>query len=210
MPPYDAAHSLARQALRVRGDACAPLPPLLALTDPERTPDLRALAAGLPPGSALVYRHFGAAERMEMAAELIALCRPRDIPVLVSADPVLARETGADGVHWPERCLPQAAAARVRGDIRLFTAAAHSLRAAQQAREAGIDAVLVSPVFPSRSPSAQRPVGHLAASAMARQAGLPVYALGGVNSHTAGRLAGLGFSGIACVGALRSAAPTRT
>lgn len=209
-PPYDAMAGLARQALRVRGATWSPLPALLALTDPARTPDPLAVANSLLPGSALVYRHFGAPDREQVARDLGALCRRRQVLFLVSADPDLARKSGADGIHWPERCLPQAGAARARGDRRLYTAAAHGLRAARKARAAGVDAVLFSPVFPSASPSAGPARGHHAAAALARQAGLPVYALGGVNARTASRLAGLGLAGIACVGAIRSAGPTRT
>ena len=204
---------MARQALRVRETGTAaqtPLSPLLALSDPDRTPDLAALVETLPTGCGLIYRHFGAADRMAVTIALDAACRARGIRLLVSADPDLARLGGVDGIHWPEKWLHRAAAARARGDGRFFTASAHSARAVCRARQAGIDAVLFSPVFPSRSPSAGRPTGVFPAAATARSTGMPVYALGGVNMRTAKRLEGLGFSGIACVGAIRSAAPTRT
>lgn len=187
-----------------------PLPPLLALSDPDRTPDLAGLIETLPPGSGLVYRHFGAPERLDLARALAGACHARGIALLVSADPVLARLETVDGIHWPEKWLHQAAAARARGDRRPFSAAAHNPRAVWRARRAGIDAVLFSPVFPSLSPSAGRAKGVFPAAATARAAGMPVYALGGVNTRTARRLEGLGFSGIACVGAIRSAGPTRT
>jgi thiamine-phosphate pyrophosphorylase len=212
-PPYDAAQALARQALRVRGSdpaACPSLPPLLALSDPARTPDLAGLVEALPPGSGLVYRHFGAPDRADLARALSGACQARGIMLLVSADPDLDRLDTVDGIHWPETWLHHAAAARARGDRRLFTAAAHSPRAVWRARQAGIDAVLLSPVFPSRSPSAGRAKGVFAAAAVTRTAGMPVYALGGVDIRSSRRLEGLGFSGIACVGAIRSAGPTRT
>ena len=186
------------------------LPALLALTDPVRTPDPEAVAAAVPRGSAVIYRHFGAPDRLEMAVRLAAICHARDNWLLVSGDPDLARRAGADGVHWPERQIAEAATCRARGDAGLFTAAAHSWRALARARNAGIDAALLSAVFPSSSPSAGRPLGIWTAAAMARATDLPVYALGGVNQRTANRLTGLGFSGIACVGAIRSAEPTRT
>lgn len=205
---------MARLALRVRGAVASSrartLPPLLVLSDPERTPDLMALAATLPAGSGLVYRHFGAADRFETGAALSAIAQANGIVFLVSGDPVLAANCGADGIHWPERDLPVAARLRARGDTRLFTAAAHCARALHRARMAGVDAALVSPVFPSDSPSATHPKGKWAAHALVRAAGMPVYALGGVNTRTAPRLVDLGFAGIACVGAIRSAARTRT
>jgi thiamine-phosphate pyrophosphorylase len=210
MPPYDAPAGLARQALAVQGPRGTGLPALLAMTDPARMPDPEAFAAAVPGGSAVIYRHFGAADRLEIAERLAAVCRERGNWLLVSGDPDLARRAGADGVHWPERQIAEAAACRARGNPGFFTAAAHSRRALARARAAGIDAALLSAVFPSQSPSAGRPLGVWAAAAMAQTIDLPVYALGGVNRRTAKRLTGLGFSGIACVGAIRSAGPTRT
>lgn len=210
MPPYDAPAGLARQALAVQGPRGTGLPALLALTDPARTPDPEAFAAAVPGGSAVIYRHFGAPDRLETAERLAAICHAQGNWLLVSGDPDLARRAGADGVHWPERQIAEAAACRARGNTGFFTAAAHSWRALARAGDAGIDAALLSAVFPSQSPSAGRPLGGWAAAAMARATVLPVYALGGVNHRTAKRLTGLGFSGIACVGAIRSAGPTRT
>ena len=157
MPPYDAPAGLARQALAVQGVRGTGLPALLALTDPVRTPDPEAFAAAVPVGSAVIYRHFGAPDRLEMAVRLAAICHARGNWLLVSGDPVLARRAGADGVHWPERQIAEAAARRARGDADLFTAAAHSWRALARARHAGVDAALLSAVFPSSSPSAGRP-----------------------------------------------------
>jgi thiamine-phosphate pyrophosphorylase len=57
-------------------------------------------------------------------------------------------------------------------------------------------------VFASASPSAGRPLGALGFAALARGAGLPVYALGGVNAATARLLARSGAAGLAAVEAL--------
>jgi thiamine-phosphate pyrophosphorylase len=70
------------------------------------------------------------------------------------------------------------------------------------AARVGLDAVLVSPVFESRSLSAGRALGPLRFARMARGARLPVYALGGVTARTARRLAGTGASGVAAVEAM--------
>jgi len=49
----------------------------------------------------------------------------------------------------------------------------------------GVDAVFLSPVFESASPSAGKPIGALVFRGTARGAPLPVYALGGINARTA-------------------------
>jgi thiamine-phosphate pyrophosphorylase len=173
------------------------LPPLFFLTDPERTPDPAAIARRLPAGAGLIYRHFGAATRVETAGALAALCRARGLILLIGADPALAAEVGADGVHWPERLAP----GRRPAWGRIHTAAAHSGPALAWAANAGLDGALLSPVFVSRSASAGRPLGLQRAARLAQGAGLPVFALGGVNARTARRLTGLGFAGLAAVGA---------
>jgi thiamine-phosphate pyrophosphorylase len=199
--PYDGLHDLARQAVAVRGHAPSPLPSFWAMTDPDRTPDIIGLAKRLPAGSGLIYRHFGAQDRHETAACLVDIAAERGILILIGNDPELARITGADGVHWSERSIGQLHHRRARGDLRVFTAAAHSPAALRRAAAAGADAVFYSPVFASLSPSAGRPKGHLAASALARSTQTQIIALGGVNNRSAKRLKGLGFFGIASVGA---------
>ena len=200
--PYDAQLALARLAGRVRGPMELDLPALFALTDPGRTPDLFRLAQSLPPGSGLIYRHFGAPDRFDHGLELADIARESGLYLLVSADPDLADRIGADGVHWPERFLCKAWSRRMRGDRRTFTASAHSSAAVLRAKRAGIDAVFHSTVFGSESSSAGRAHGPYAAAAAARAAQIPVYPLGGVNTRSGRRLVGLGFAGFGCVGAV--------
>jgi len=180
------------------------------MTDPLRQADPVALAQTLPPGSGLIYRHFGDPHRERLANLARAVTDRRGLMFLIAADPDLARICGADGVHWPERDLHLAARARARGDHRPFTAAAHSPMALRRANAAGVDAALVSTVFPSASPSAGRPIGPISLSRWIAETDLPVYALGGVNARTIKRLVGLGVSGVAVIGAIKSAGQTRT
>src|SRR6185436_11640397 len=131
---------------------------------------------------------------------LAALARRRGLVFLVGADARLAAALRASGVHLPERLARQARRIRRRGWI--VTAAAHSLPALIAARRAGADAAVLSPVFASRSASAGRPLGPVRFAALTRAAGLPVYALGGIDARTARRLAGA--VGLAAVEALRT------
>lgn len=158
-----------------------------------------ALARVLPRGSGLVYRSFGAGDAGAIAAVLRAIASRRGLVLLVGADRKLAAACRADGVHLPERLARNARAiARARPGW-IVTAAAHGLPAARRALAAGAQAVVVSPVFPSRSPSAGTPLGPLRLAAIARAAGGPVYALGGVNGRTAARLLTGPAAGLAAV-----------
>ncbi|HEX5379266.1 MAG TPA: thiamine phosphate synthase [Phenylobacterium sp.] len=168
-------------------------------TDPARTPDVEALARRLPRGAALVYRAFGAPDAEATARRLRAIARRRGLKLLIGADAGLAARIGADGVHLPERLAHQAPRLARRGW--LVTAAAHSVRAA---RARGVDAVVVSAVFPSASASAGRPLGPVKLASVVRAAGRPVYALGGVTDKTARRLLPTGVIGVAGVDAFRT------
>ncbi len=84
----------------------------------------------------------------------------------------------------------------------ILTGAAHDARALKRAQRAGLDAALMSPVFSSRSPSAHGQLGAVRFASLARGAGLPVYALGGVNGRTAPRLLSTGAAGLAAVDGL--------
>lgn len=190
---YDAADRLARLAMRLDGPR-GHLPALFALTDPDRTPDPLALARALPPGTGLILRTFGQAALEALAGDLAGIARAKGLVFLVAADPALAARCGADGVHWPERMLAQAARAR----FPIMTASAHGPGAIRRA--AGlVDAVLVSTAFASVSSSAGRPMGPFRLAAAARGARVPVYALGGITAQTLPRLNGLGISGAAAV-----------
>lgn len=172
-----------------------PLPALLYFTDPLRTPDPEAIAARLPRGSAIVYRAFGAVDAEAVALRLKAIARRRGLKLLIGADEALAARVGADGVHLPERLASRAARIRARHPTWVITAAAHSARAAR----AKVDAVVVSAIFPSGSPSAGKPLGPIRLAQLVRLARSPVYALGGVNAATAARLLATGVVGIAGV-----------
>jgi thiamine-phosphate pyrophosphorylase len=185
--------------LNARAGPVNPLAPLFFVTDPDRTPDPTAIAARLPAGAGIIYRAFGAADRLETARALAAIARVRGLILLVGADADLARACGADGVHLPESDLARATALRRAHPGWRLTGAAHGAEALAAAARAGLDAALVSPVFPSASPSAKTVLGVAGFAALARGAALPVYALGGVTASTARNLIDTGAAGLAAV-----------
>lgn len=189
---------LAAEARRLNLEAGAPsLPSLYFLTDPERTPDPCAAAARLPGGTAVIYRHFGAPDRVVTARRLARLCARRGLILLISADPALAARVGAHGVHWPENRLP-----RGKSSPGLVTVSAHGAEGVAAAARFGADACILSPVFPTVSAAQRPPLGLFGASRLARNAGVPVIALGGISSQNAHRLRARGFAGLGAVEAL--------
>ena len=174
---------------------------LLFVTDPARTPDPVAVAEILPPGSAVIYRAFGHPGALAVARELAAVARRRRLLLLIGADEGLAVGCGAGGLHLPERGVHRAPRLRARHPRWVFTAAAHSGLALRRAAAAGVDGVLLSSVFASRSASDHVVLGPVRFARLTRLVETPVIALGGVTGGNAARLVAAGAAGLAAVDA---------
>ena len=177
---------------------------MLFVTDPERTPDPAAIAERLPRGAGIVFRAFGAHDALEQGQRLAEVARRRGLVLIIGADERLAALSGAHGLHLPERLAPALPRMRARHPRWIITAAAHSPAAVRRAARLGADAVLLSTVFESRSPSAGRPIGPVRLAAIVRSAPVPIYALGGVDMKNARRLGASGVVGIAAVDAFKT------
>lgn len=149
-----------------------------------------------------MFRWFGGSDAFDTGHALARVCRTRGLTLLVGADAGLAVRLRADGVHLPERLAGRRGRVNALRGRFLVTAAAHSLPAALRARRSGVQALVVSPVFESDSPSAGRPMGPRALATLIRWAAAPVYALGGVDASNVRRLGMTGAVGIAAVKAL--------
>ena len=175
------------------------VPPLLLLSDSERTPDLDALADRMPAGSGLIYRARPGEHDLEQARRLRAITASRDVILLVGADAGLAEAVGADGIHLPRGSTDAPGLRRARPSW-IITQAAPKTGVWPDGR--GVDAYLLSSVFGSDSPSAGTPLGVAAFSSRVARAPRPVFALGGVTAETAPALTGSGAAGIASIGGL--------
>ena len=200
---WEVASGLARAAAEVSRPR-RPLPPLLFFTDPERTPRPWETATALPPGSAVIFRHFGSADAALTARRLRDATGVAGVRLLIGLDTALAKSVEADGVHLPERALGQAKGLRAEYPDWLLTGAAHSANALALASV--LDATVLSPVFPAGGASATRPeLGVERFAQLVRSAPCPVYALGGIHAGNARELIGSGACGLAGVEAIRAA-----
>lgn len=193
---------LARVAKTLAHARRSSLPALALMTDDDRLADPREAVLALPRGSLVVLRAREKERRSALAAKLIRLARQRDLKWIVADDPELAVRAGAHGAHFAESKMALAASWRLRRPGWLITCAAHSFDACLRAKRAAVDAVLLSPVFPTGSHPGRPALGSLRARSIARESALPVYALGGVNERTARQLAGGDFAGLAAISGL--------
>jgi thiamine-phosphate pyrophosphorylase len=188
-------------------------------TDANRLADPIAAVAQLPrvwtrgaAAFAVIVREADASKRAELAAKLAPVCRVRHILLLIANDPALASRVRADGVHFSEAAIARraigAGAIRSVRKSGVVTAAAHSYPALLRANHRGVDAALLSPVFPTLSHPGARPIGALRFAAFVhglrrRGGGIGVMALGGVTARNAERLVRAGATGLATIGALK-------
>ncbi|MFT8244035.1 thiamine phosphate synthase [Roseomonas sp. BN140053] len=178
------------------------MPRLWLLSDPHRLPDPRGAARTLPRGSAVLARDVPPA----VLRSLARLCRQRGLRLLVSGDGRAALAAGA-GLHLPDRrrtagLLPFLLHRRHAGAAPpLLSVAAHGRAGLARARRLGADSVLLSPAFPTASHPGAPALGPLRWAALARRAGCPAVALGGITGRSARRLP-IRAAGLAAITAL--------
>lgn len=175
------------------------LHPLVLMSDPARTPDLLELAAYMPARSAIIYRHFG---KPGLERRLRTITEGRGVQLLIGNDPQLAIDCGADGVHFPRTTSAQTLLRwrEVRPDWIISAAAAKD--GPDQRPLDTLDALFVSSVFHSSSPSAGTPIGVDALQSLTTACPCPVFALGGITGETVHQLHGMGIAGIAAISGL--------
>ena len=177
------------------------LPPALAITPADAGVEtLRAgLEASLAGGTTLLQLRAPALDAVAyraLAVHAIERCRFAGATLLLNADPALARELGADGLHLNrsrlaacrERPLPRAA---------WLSASVHDLPELEQALAIDVDVLLVGPVLATASHPDATPLGWDATGALVRRAGRPCYALGGLGRGDLARARAIGAHGVA-------------
>ena len=141
------------------------------------------------------------------ASRLRLVTRANGAKLVVNGNVKLARDIGADGVHLGKGAGSVARAREILPRA-WVSVSAHSDGAVRRGMEDGADAVLVSPVFPSRPPSVYagakegRGMGALRSAHAVAAGRMLVYALGGVDADNAGACAEAGADGVAVVRAL--------
>ncbi|MFW2831380.1 thiamine phosphate synthase [Sphingomonas sp. ID0503] len=168
-----------------------PIPRLWMMTDERQGKGLLPAVKRLPRGAGIVFRHYSLPprERRALFEAVRRAARGRLVLVLAGS----ARQAAAwraDGWHGP-------ATARASRPMP-HSASAHNAREVRRAA----DILFLSPLFPTRSHPGGRVLGRTRFAALARQARVPVIALGGMTPRNARRLGALGASGWAAIDGL--------
>jgi thiamine-phosphate pyrophosphorylase len=160
----------------------------------------RAARSGL---RAFQLREKGMSARdlLSLALRARAILRPLGALLFVNDRVDVALAAGADGVHLPATSLPPDRARALWPRPRLLGVSAHDGAEMARAREGGADFVTLAPVF--STPGKPAPLGLERFGGLAREAGLPVLALGGVNLERIPDCLRAGAHGVSAIGLFR-------
>lgn len=155
------------------------VPDIWLLSDARNDAALEAAISRLPPGSGFVFRHYhlSVAERAARFAQLLPLLRGAGHLALVSASHETATAWGADGVYGGAGTVAPAGSR--------WIATAHNADELAKANAKGADAVMLSPVFPTRSHPGAATLGPARFRELAGRSAIPVIALGGMTAARA-------------------------
>ncbi len=158
-----------------------PLPRVWLISDARNDDILEDALASLPRGSGFLYRHYhlGDPARRDRFAALRRVARRSGHLSILADSALTAREWGADGIYGSPRSLYP----RRAGLLHLATA--HDLTEIGLANRLRADAVLLSPVFPTRSHPGDAVLGPVRFRMLAARSQAPVIALGGMDENRA-------------------------
>jgi thiamine-phosphate pyrophosphorylase len=157
-----------------------PLPNIWLVSDARNDAMLECALKCLPRGSGFIFRHYHLEpeERRARFKALARLARARGHLLVLAGTKAKAGRWGADLAYGPGGQL----------------APVHSLR--EIARASRATALLLSPVFATRSHPGAKSLGSVRFRQLAARAKVPVIALGGMNPNTARRLGWPRWAGI--------------
>jgi thiamine-phosphate pyrophosphorylase len=137
-----------------------------------------------------------------LARQLLPICRDAGVPFIINDHPLIAAETGADGVHIGQDDGTLEATRAIVGPESIIGRSTHSLEQAIAADSEGFDYLGFGPLFPTGTKPGRPAIGldHIAtASSQVRR---PLYCIGGINDATLPAVLAAGARRVVVVSAL--------
>lgn len=183
-----------------------PMKGLYVITDPALTPDLTAAVGQALAGGVqwVQYRNkpADAVTRFRECKALVALCHAQGAKLIVNDDMVLAKSTGADGVHLGQHDGDVKSARGFLGPDAIIGVTCHGeLALAEKAQAEGASYVAFGRFFPSLT-KPDAPPAAIGVLTAAKQLGLPVLAIGGITPDNGRQLLDAGADLLAVIHAV--------
>jgi thiamine-phosphate pyrophosphorylase len=149
---------------------------------PEMLARSSAILAGVPRGAVrfqIREKDLDGGPLLGLARDLISIARPLGAEVWLNDRADVALAAGADGLQLPERGLHLGDARAIVGSLALGCSR-HSPVAASEAARAGADVVQLGPIW--ATPSKHGVIEPLGPDALRLHLGVPLIAVGGIDS----------------------------
>ena len=144
-------------------------------------------------------------EIVELARELLPLCRAAGVPFVIDDDVDVALEVGADGVHVGQDDMACVEARRCLGPDAIVGVSAQTVEQALKAQADGADYLGVGALIPTATKPDAVDVTLEELRAICKTVDIPVVGIGGLNVQTIGQFANSGANGAAVVSAIFAA-----
>ncbi|HXM56965.1 MAG TPA: thiamine phosphate synthase [Candidatus Dormibacteraeota bacterium] len=154
----------------------------------------------------LRHKRLARAELLALAERLARACAAAGALFIVNDHVDVAMLSGADGVHVGPDDLTVAAARRVAGPGLLVGASASTPDAGREAERDGADYLGTGPAYATPIKTAKRVIGPAGVAAVAAAAGVPVFAIGGIDRSRLAELRAAGVTRVCAIRALSEAA----
>lgn len=141
-------------------------------------------------------------EFLKLALEIKDVCKRYNVPFVINDDVDIALKSGADGVHVGQDDMAALKAREILGKDAIIGVSVHNLKEAEKALSDGADYLGVGAVFSTSTKKDAENVPFETLREICRKTGLPVVAIGGINSGNIEKLKGSGIKGVAVVSAI--------
>ena len=137
-------------------------------------------------------------ELLALVSETVAMARSSRTRILVNERPDVVLAAGAAGVQLPSDAFSPRRLRAITPEGFLIGVSCHEIAEVRRAESEGADFVLFSPVFDPRSKAVAGPAAGLGRLGEACTAvGIPVLALGGIDTENAAECMAAGAAGVA-------------
>lgn len=178
------------------------MPRVIFMTDNKAQPFPEDVIESLPRDSMVILRDYDHDYRANLGKALRYICRAKGIKFFVAGDITLSLMLDADGIHLPEYMLSDAKKIKQEYPSLLISVSAHNEITVSKADNLDLFAVLLSPIFPTKShpetfTDESKTIGIKRLNEVCEKYKIPVYALGGINEQTAQELLNSNIAGFA-------------
>jgi thiamine-phosphate pyrophosphorylase len=146
-------------------------------------------------------------EILEMARQIVLICREAQVPFIVNDFPEIAKQMKADGVHVGQDDGSLIDVRRIVGDEMIVGRSTHSVEQAEQALLDGVDYIGFGPLFPTPTKKGRPAIGLENIALVEDKVGseIPVFCIGGITRKNVINVAQAGAKRVVVVSDLLTA-----